>query len=163
MIDLLCSASLRTVAATVLPCYAYHNCIRRCAWLSSKRTGRRDLLSPAFALIVQMLRSGCNNFPTSPISFFCTASRALVTFLACPRKVTQRRAPYENSFTACSVVLGTFRKLALRAQTVRNASPSDSVACLKFSKGIVIGCSPRTPRLRERRPFFIIHTSYFLI
>ena len=37
--------------------------------------------------------------------------------------------------TPCSVVLSTFRKLALRAQTVRNASPSDSVAWLNFRMG----------------------------
>ncbi len=59
----------------------------------------------------------------------------LVTFLACPRKVTQRRAPGEHSFPSCSVVLGAFRNLTLRAQTVRNASPSDSVACRECSHG----------------------------
>ena len=66
---------------------------------------------------------------------FRAASHALVTFLVFPRKVTQRRAPDENFLTACSVILGTFRKLALRASDIRNASPSDSVARLKFSYG----------------------------
>ena len=77
--------------------------------------------------------------------FSCTAAHALVTFLACPRKVTQRRAPGENFLPAYSVVLGAFRKLALRASNIRNALPSDSVACLKFSHGIAIWRSPCTP------------------
>ena len=57
-----------------------------------------------------------------------------ITFLACPRKVTRRKAPRGPSGPSCSIVLAPFRKLALsgewrmRAQTVRNASPSDSVA-----------------------------------
>ena len=70
------------------------------------------------------------------------AHALFVTFLACPRKVTQRMAPGENSLRQGSVVLGTFRKLALpdfvgtgRAQTVRNALPSDSVAWLNFRMG----------------------------
>ena len=73
-----------------------------------------------------------------------------VTFLACPRKVTQRRAPGENSLRharSSSVHFGNSlhsrmalvnagRRLAnLRAQTVRNASPSDSVAWLNFRMG----------------------------
>jgi len=37
-----------------------------------------------------------------------------------------------KSCTACSITLGTFRYLALQAQTVRNALPSDSVACLNL-------------------------------
>jgi len=35
----------------------------------------------------------------------------------------------------CGAVM--IRKLALRAQTVRNASPSDSVACLDFRPGFI--------------------------
>ena len=59
----------------------------------------------------------------------------LVTFLACPSKVTPKKGTRRKFFTPCSVVLTTFRKLALRAQTVRNASPSDSVAWLNFRMG----------------------------
>ena len=73
--------------------------------------------------------------PDEPLSRDNNQNYALsVTFLACPRKVTQRRAPGGPSGPFCSVALGTFRKLALRtgetlrARTVRNASPSDSVA-----------------------------------
>ena len=59
----------------------------------------------------------------------------VVTFLVCPKKGDPKKGTRRKSFTACSVVLGAFRKLALRAQTVRNAFPSDSVACLDFRMG----------------------------
>ena len=59
----------------------------------------------------------------------------LVTFLACPKKGDPKKGTRRKFLTPCSVVLGTFRKLALRAQTVRNASPSDSVAWLNFRMG----------------------------
>jgi hypothetical protein len=46
----------------------------------------------------------------------------LVCHLSCvPKKGDPKKGTRRKSFTACSVVLGTFRKLALRAQTVRNA------------------------------------------
>jgi len=41
--------------------------------------------------------------------------------LSCvPKKGDPKKGTQRKSFTAGSVVLGTFRKLALRAQTVRN-------------------------------------------
>ena len=49
-----------------------------------------------------------------------TSTYSLVTFLACPKKGDPKKGTQRKSFTAGSVVLSTFRKLALRAQTVRN-------------------------------------------
>jgi hypothetical protein len=62
-------------------------------------------------------------------------NRLFFTFLACPRKVTQRRAPGENSLPACSVVLGTFRKLALRAQTSEMLCPQTRSRAWNFRMG----------------------------
>ena len=74
-------------------------------------------------------RTDCSRqMPDAPYSIKETTLVLFVTFLACPGKVTQRRAPRGPSGPSCSVALGTFRKLALRAQTVRNVSPSGSVA-----------------------------------
>ncbi len=71
--------------------------------------------------------------------------------LSCvPKKGDPKKGTRRKFFTPCSVVLGTFRKLALRAQTVRNASPSDSVAWLNFRMGtkqqapLLILTQPRT-------------------
>src|SRR5574341_440887 len=56
--------------------------------------------------------------------------------LSCvPKKGDPKKGTRRKFLTPCSVALGTFRKLALRAQTVRNASPSDSVAWLNFRMG----------------------------
>jgi hypothetical protein len=52
-----------------------------------------------------------------------------------PKKGDPKKGTRRKFFTPCSVVLSTFRKLALRAQTVRNASPSDSVAWPNFRMG----------------------------
>ncbi len=58
--------------------------------------------------------------------------------LSCvPKKGNPKKGTRRKFFTACSVVLSTFRKLAFQAQTVRNASPSDSVACLNFRMGLI--------------------------
>jgi len=78
------------------------------------------------------------------------AYELLVAFLACPRKVTQRRAPggnalrhawsssvhFGNSLHSRIALINAGHRLAnLLAQTVRNASPSDSVAWLNFRMG----------------------------
>ena len=56
--------------------------------------------------------------------------------LSCvPKKCDRKKGTRRKFLTPSSVVLGTFRKLALRAQTVRNASPSNSVAWLNFRMG----------------------------
>ena len=72
--------------------------------------------------------------------------------LSCvPKKGDPKKGTRRKFFTACSVVLSTFRKLALRAQTVRNASPSDSVAWLNFRMGSMqetsIQIFTQTPRV----------------
>ena len=60
----------------------------------------------------------------------------ILRHLSCvPKKGDRKKGTRRKFLTPCSVVLGTFRKLALRAQTVRNASPSDSVAWLNFRIG----------------------------
>jgi hypothetical protein len=69
--------------------------------------------------------------------FFCTPvrRRLFVTFLACPRKVTQRRAPRRPFW---SVMLGRSRYISETrppGSDIRNASPSDSVACRECSHG----------------------------
>jgi hypothetical protein len=63
--------------------------------------------------------------------------------LSCvPKKGGPKKGTRRKFFTPCSVVLGTFRKLAFQAQTVRNASPSDSVACLNFRMGLLLSLYP---------------------
>jgi hypothetical protein len=38
--------------------------------------------------------------------------KLVVTFLACPKKGDPKKGTRRKFFTACSIVLGTFRKLA---------------------------------------------------
>ena len=72
--------------------------------------------------------NACNNAP-SP------SKNSLSPFLLARRKVTPKKGTRRKFLTPGSVVLGTFRKLGLRPQTVRNASPSSSVARLNFRMG----------------------------
>ncbi len=61
----------------------------------------------------------------------------LLCHLSCvPKKGDPKKGTRRKFFTACSIVLSTFRKLCpIGLQTVRNASPSDSIACLNFRMG----------------------------
>jgi hypothetical protein len=52
-----------------------------------------------------------------------------------PEKGDPKKGTRRKFFPGMLVILGTFRKLALRASDIRNASPSDSVACREFSHG----------------------------
>jgi hypothetical protein len=57
--------------------------------------------------------------------------------LSCvPKKGDKKKGTRRKFLTPCSVVLGTFRKLTLRPQTVRNALPLDSLAWLTFRMGV---------------------------
>jgi len=99
---------------------------------------RGGLRPPPFFRVFSILSGQAPYFSgiLFPSCSFYLSSMLSSPFLLARRKVTQRRAPGDHSCPSCSVVLGAFRKLALRAQTVRNASPSDSVACREWSHGV---------------------------
>lgn len=64
-----------------------------------------------------------------------------------PREGDRKKGFQRKSFTACSLVLGTCRKLAPRASDIRNASPSSSVACLDLSSQVQTAGELRSSRL----------------
>jgi len=86
--------------------------------------GRRGMPLP---VIVQLLGKECNNIPS--------VSR----YLSCvPKKDNPKKGTRRKSFTAGSAALGTFRKPALRASDIRNASPSGLVARPDLRPGLPV-------------------------
>ena len=65
----------------------------------------------------------------------------LVTFLACPRKVTQRRAPGENFSRHAQSSSVHFGNLPFGLRTSEMLNPRTSIACLNFRMGSLIPIS----------------------
>ncbi len=126
--------------------------LRQCLVRAARRRGKAGSKRPT---------------PTPNVLFFFLHRpiRTLCHLSCVPKKGDPKKGTRRKFFTPCSVVLGTFRKLALRAQTVRNASPSDSVAWLNFRMGIPCKNlrfkSLPQPRTSPERPYDIFgHPSW---